>query len=117
MPLTERFYHDVTAVMFLFLLRELKQKRKRHLKMQLRVSAIISQLIQVINLQNGLYVSWNSIENQRIRDKNTKLKRCGQVLTSSRRLQNRSFHDMERKSCERSKNEICTCKACKNTVL
>lgn len=32
------------------LLRELKQKRKRHLKMRLRVSAIISQLIQVITL-------------------------------------------------------------------
>ena len=46
----------------------------------------------------------------------TKLNICHHILTSSTQLQKRSFHVIERTRTS-SKDEICTCKACKNTVF
>ena len=50
--------------------------------------------------------------NQRLGHKETKLNICHHMLTSSTQLQNRSFHVFKM-----SKDEKCTCKACKNTVF
>ena len=105
-------------------IRELKQtrrrrKRERHLKMWLRVSAIIFQLFKLIMLEKCaltiLELNWN----QRLGHKKTKLNICHHTLTSSTELQNRSFHVVERTrtSSKCPKNEKCTCKACKNTVF
>ena len=50
----------------------------------------------------------------------TKLNICRYMLASSTQLQNMSFHVVERtrtSSTEMSKDEQCTCKACKNTVF
>ena len=52
--------------------------------------------------------------NQRLGHKKTKISICHHMLTSSTQLQNRSFHVVEIKM---SKDEKCTCKACKNTVF
>ena len=51
--------------------------------------------------------------------KKTKLNICHHMLTSSTQLQNWSFHVVERTrtSTKCEKNEICTCKACKNTIF
>ena len=93
--------------------RELKQprrrrKRERHLKMSLRVSAIIFQLFKVIMFEicvlTILELNWN----QRLGQKRTKLNICHHMLTSSRQLQNRSFHVVERtrtsSKCQNLKN-------------
>ena len=81
------------------IIRELKQprrrrKRKRHLKMSLRVSAIIFKLFKVIMFEKCvltiLELNWNQGLGQ------TKLNICQHMLTSSTQLQNRSFHVVER---------------------
>ena len=62
-----------------------------------------------------LELNWN----KRLGHKKTKLNICHHMLTSSTQLQNRSFH-VRRKNenvFKMSKDEICTCKACKNTVF
>lgn len=66
-------------------------------KMQLRVSAIISQLFQV-NMPAKCVLSILGLKwNQRFPDKKTTLKICGQVLAPPTRRQNRSFHVVARK--------------------
>ena len=93
--------------------REFKQTRRRrqqerHMKMYFRISSIISELFKVIALakcvQTILELNWN----QRFRGKETKLNICHHMLTSSGRLQNRSFHVVERSrtsaKCPKMKN-------------
>ena len=95
------------------LIRELKQtrrrrKRERHLKIKLRVSAMIFQLFKVILVEKCaltiLELNWN----QRLGHKKTKLNICHHMLTSSTQLQNRSFHVVERTrtstKCQKMKN-------------
>ena len=82
-------------------IRELKQtrrrrKRERHLKMWLRVSAIIFQLFRVIILSKCVLTILELNWNQRLGHKRTKLNICHHMLTSSTQLQNRSFHVVER---------------------
>ena len=89
-----------------------RRQRQRHLKMSLRVSAIISQLFKVTMpakcILTILELNWN----QRFRRK-TKLNICHHMLTLSTQLQNRSFsrHGKNENSCEMSTNETCTCNA------
>ena len=93
--------------------RELKQtrrrrKRERHLKMWLRVSAIIFQLFKLTMLEKFiltiLELNWNQLSGH----KRTKLNICHHRLTSSTQLQNRSFHVVERtrtsSKCQKMKN-------------
>ena len=95
------------------LIRDLKQtrrrrKRERHLKIKLRVSAMIFQLFKVILVEKCaltiLELNWN----QRLGHKKTKLSICHHMLTSSIQLQKRSFHDVERTrtstKCQKMKN-------------
>ena len=58
-----------------------------------------------------LELNWN----QRLGHKKTKISICHHMLTSSTQLQNKSFHVVGR--TRKSKDEICTCKACKNSVF
>ena len=61
-----------------------------------------------------LELNWN----QRFRDEATKLNICHHMRRSS--TQNRSFHVVETENenvCGMSKNENCTCKACKTIVF
>ena len=104
--------------------RELKQtrrrrKQERHLKMKLCVSAVIFQLFKIITLENCVLTILELNWNQRLGHKKTKLNICHHMLTSSTQLQNWSFHVVERTrtSTKCEKNEICTCKACKNTIF
>ena len=96
-----------------------RRKQERHLKMKLCVSAVIFQLFKIITLENCvltiLEINWN----QRLGHKKTKLNICHHMLTSSPQLQNWSFHVAERTrtSIKCEKNEICTRKACKNTIF
>ena len=94
------------------IIRELKQtrrrrKRERHLKMELRVSAIIFQLFKVIMLEKCVLTILELIWNQRLGHK-TKLNICHHILTSSTQLQNTSFHVLERtrtsSKCQKMKN-------------
>ena len=85
-----------------------RRKRERHLKMSLRVSAIIFQIFKVMMLQNHvltiLALNWNL----RYGHKKTKLNICHHMPTSSTQLQNRSFHVVERartsSKCQKMKN-------------
>ena len=101
-PIGRRSYSSIS--------RELKQtrrrqKRERHLKMSIRVSAIIFQLFKVIMLEKCaltiLQLNWNQRLGQ---DKDI----CLHMLTSSTQLQKRSFHVIERKrtssKCQKMKN-------------
>ena len=97
-----------------------RRKRERHLKMWLRVSAIICQLFRLTMLEKCvptiLELNWN----QRLGHKKTKLKICHHMLTSSTQLQNRSFSSRRRKNenvFKMSKDEKYTCKGCKNSVF
>ena len=60
-------------------------------------------------------INWN----QRFGNKKTKLNICHHLLTSSTQLQNKfiSRHRKNEKVFKMSKDEKCTCKACKNTVF
>ena len=73
-----------------------RQKQERHLKMQLRVSAIIFQVFKVIMLGKCVLTILESNWNQRLGRKKTKLSICDHMLTSSTQQQNRSFHVVER---------------------
>ena len=94
--------------------RELKQtrsrrKRERHLKLWLRVSAIIFQLFKLIMLEKCVLTILELNWNQRLGHKKTKLNMiCHHALTSSTQLQNRSFHVVERTrtstKCQNMKN-------------
>ena len=71
--------------------RELKQTRRRrkregHLKMQLRVSAIIFQLFKVIMLEKYILTILESNRNQRLGHKKTKLNISHHMLSSSTHL-------------------------------
>ena len=82
-------------------IRDLKQtrrrrKQERHLKMWLRVFAIIFQLFELIMLEKCVLTILELNWNQRLGQKRTKLNICHQMLTSSTQLQNRSFHVVER---------------------
>ena len=72
-----------------------KRQGERHLNMQLRVSAIISQLLKATMLAKCvltiLKLNWNPRCCGKI-----KLDICHHMLTSSTQLQNRSFHVVER---------------------
>ena len=92
--------------------RELKQtrrrrKRERHLKMQLRVSAIIFNYSDHFARKCVLTILELNC-NQRLGHKKTKLNICHHMLTSSTQLQNRSFHVVERTrtspKCQQMKN-------------
>ena len=87
-----------------------RQKRERHLKMSLRVSAIIFQLVKVIMpekcaLLTILELNWNQRLGQ---DKTEHLSAQLQKKVISRHRKNEDVFKM-------SKDENCTCKACKNT--
>ena len=81
--------------------------------MQLRVSAMISRLFQVIMrakcVLSIMELNWNHC----LRDKKTKLKKRCQMLTSSTQRENLSFDVIERTRTVLK----CTCKACKITVF
>ena len=71
--------------------RELKQtrrwrKREGHLKMQLRVSAIIFQLFKVLMLEKCVLTILESNRNQCLRYKKTKLNICHHMRSSSTHL-------------------------------
>ena len=93
--------------------RELKQRRRRrqrerHLKMWLRLSALIFQLFRLIMLEKCVLTILELNWNQRLGHKTTKLNICHHMLTSSTQLQNRSFHVVERTrtstKCQKMKN-------------
>ena len=93
--------------------RELKQtrrrrKRERHLKMWLRVSAIIFQLFKLIMLEKCVLTILELNWNQHLGHTRIKLNICHHMLTSSTQLQNRSFHVVERTrtsaKCQKMKN-------------
>ena len=73
-----------------------RRQRERRLKMELLVSAIISQLFKAITVAKCVLTFLELNWNQRFRDKKTKLNICHHVLTSSSQLQNRSFQVVER---------------------
>ena len=85
-----------------------RRKRERHLKMSLRVSAIIFQLFKVIMLEQCVLAVLELNWNQRLGHKRTKLNICHHMLTLSTQLQNRSFHVVERarpsSKCQKMKN-------------
>ena len=87
--------------------------------MKLCVSAVIFQLFKIITLENCVLTILELNWNQRLGHKKTKLNICHHMLMSSTQLQNWSFHVVERTrtSTKCEKNEICTCKACKNTIF
>ena len=105
---------DLNGTSFvLWINRELKQprrrrKRKRHLKMSLRVSAIIFQLFKVIMFEKCVLTILELNWNQRLGHKKRKWNICHHMLTSSKQLQNRSFHVVERtrtsSKCQKLKN-------------
>ena len=96
-------------------IRELKQRRQeRHLKISLRVSAIISQLFKVITRGKCVLTILELNCNQRFRDKKTNLNICHHMLTSSTQLSHRGKNE---NVCQMFKNEKCTCKACKTIVF
>ena len=97
----------------------IRRKRERHLKMWLRVSAIIFQLFKLIMLEKSVLTILEFNWNQRLGHEKAKLNICHLLFTSSTPLQNWSFHVVERTrmSTKCQKNEKCTCKACKNTVF
>ena len=82
--------------------------------MWIRVFAIIFQLIKLIMLEKFVLTILKLNWNQRLGQKRTKLNICHHMLTSSTQLQNRSKNENVFKM---SKDEKCTCKACKNTVF
>ena len=84
---------------------------EKYMKTQLRVSAMISRLFQVIMRAKCVLSIMELNWNQRLRDKKTKLKKRRQMLTSSTKQQNLSFHVIERTRTVLK----CTCKACKIT--
>ena len=73
-----------------------RRRQRERLKMQLRVSAIISKLFKVISLAKSaltiLELNWS----QRFSGKKTKLNIYHYKLVPSTQLQNRSFHVVER---------------------
>ena len=73
-----------------------RRKRERHLKIELRVYAIIFQLFKVIMLEKCVVTILELNWNQRLGHEKTKLNICHHMLTSSTQLQNRSFHVVER---------------------
>ena len=105
-------------------IRDLKQtrrrrKRERHLKLWLRVSAIIFQLFKLIMLEKCVLTILELNWNQRLGHKSIKLNICHHMVTSSTQLQNRSFHVVERtrtsSKCQKMKNA--RAKRAKNTVF
>ena len=83
------------------IIRDLKQtrrrrKQERHLKMWLRVFAIIFHLFKLIMLEKCVLTILELNWNQRLGHKKTKLNICHHMLTSSTQLQNWSFHVVER---------------------
>ena len=102
--------------------RELKQTRRRrkrecHLKMYLRVSAIIFQLFKVIMFEKCLLTVLELIWNQRLGHKKTKLNICHHMLTSSTQLQNRSFHVVERTKTSSKYQKIKNARAKRAKIL
>ena len=97
-----------------------RRKRERHLKMWLRVSAIIFQLFKLIMLEKCVLTILELNWNQRFGHRMTKLNICHHMLTYvvhtttkqviSRRRKNENVYKM-------SKNENCACKACKTTLF
>ena len=84
-----------------------RRQRERHLKMSLRVSAIIPQLFKVAMLAKCILTIRELNWNQRFRGKKTKLN-IYHMLTLSTQLQNRPFHVEERErtsaKCPKMKN-------------
>ena len=70
-----------------------RRKRERHLKMLVRVSAIIFQLFKVIMFQKRVLTILELNWNQHLGHKRTKLNICHHMLSSSTQMQNSSsFH-------------------------
>ena len=94
-----------------------RRKRERHLKMSLHVSAIIFQLFIVIMPEICALTILELNCNQRLgRDI---LKICHHMLTSSTQLLKKviSHHRKNENVFKMSKDEKCTCKACKTAVF
>ena len=70
-------------------------------------------------LEKCLLTVLELIWNQRLGHKKTKLNICHHILTSSTQVENRiiSRRRKNQNVNKMSKNEKCTCKACKNTVF
>ena len=85
-----------------------RRKGERHLKMWLRVSAIIFQLFKLIMLEKWVLTILELNWNKRLGHEKTKLNICHHTLTSSTHLQNCSFHVVERTrtstKCQKMKN-------------
>ena len=111
-------------------IRELKQprrrrKRDRHLKMWLRVSAIIFQLFKVIMFEKCVLTILELNWNQRLGHKRTKLNICHHMLhvvhttakqVISRRKKNENVFKMskdEKYTCKAGKNPDFHCQICK----
>ena len=92
-----------------------RRQREHHLKMSLRVSAIIPQLFKVTMLATCILTIRELNWNQRFRGKKTKLNICHHMLTLSTQLQNRSFSRRGKNEniCEMSKNEKARAKRAK----
>ena len=84
------------------------RKRERHLKMWLRVSAIIFQLFKLVLLEKCVLTTLELNCNKRLGHEKTKLNICHHTLTSSTHSQNSSFHVVERTgtstNCQKMKN-------------
>ena len=72
-----------------------RRQRERHLKMYLRVSAIVSQLFKVTMLSKCVLTILEFNWDQRFKDKII-LNICQHMLTTITQQQNRSFHVVER---------------------
>ena len=98
---------------------DIDKQLERHLKMQFRVSAIISQLLKVITLAKCALTILELNVNQRFRNKKTKLNICHHMLTSSTQLQNTSFYvERTRTSAKcQKKNKIKSARAKRAKLL
>ena len=93
---------------WVFTQRRRRRQRELHLKIELRVTAIISQLFKAITLAKCVLTILELNCKQRFRGKQIKLNICHHMVTSSTQLQNRSFHVVERTrmsaKCRKMKN-------------
>ena len=92
-------------------------KRERHLKLSLRVSAIIFQVFKVIMPEKCALTILDLNWNQRLgQDKIEHLSLYAHVVhTTAKKVISR--HRKNENVFKMSKDEKCTCKACKNTVF
>ena len=74
-------------------------------------------IIEIIVLEKCVLTILELNWNKRLEHKTTKLNICHHMLTSSTQLQNRSPRRKNENVFKMSKDEKCTCRACKHTVF